>query len=103
MVGDALSQKLIEEVGDHLEPGGTAQIMANWMVRDGEDWRERVEGWLAGTGLHAWVVQREFADPINYVSLWTSDAGERPEDAARRGGSWLDWFADKGWPGSAWE
>ena len=24
------------------------------------------------------------------------DAGERPEDAARRGGSWLDWFADEG-------
>ena len=96
MAGDALSQKLIEEVGDHLEPGGTAQIMANWMVRDGQDWRERVEGWLAGTGLHAWVVQREFADPISYVSLWTSDAGERPEDAARRGGSWLDWFADEG-------
>ena len=96
MVGDALSQKLIEEVGDHLEPGGTAQIMANWMVRDGQDWRERVRGWLAGTGLHAWVVQREFADPISYVSLWTSDAGERPEDAARRGGAWLDWFADEG-------
>ncbi|MEU0495685.1 methyltransferase [Mycobacterium sp. NPDC006124] len=96
MVGDALSRKLIEEVGDHLAPGGTAQIMANWMVRDGQDWRDRVRGWLAGTGLHAWVVQREFANPISYVSLWTSDAGERPEDAARRGGSWLDWFADEG-------
>ena len=96
MVGDALSQKLIEEVGDYLEPGGTAQIMANWIVRSGQDWRDRVRGWLAGTGLHAWAVQREFADPISYVSLWTSDAGERPEDAARRGAHWLDWFDDQG-------
>lgn len=92
MAGDALCAKLIEQAGAYLEPGGTAQIMANWIVRDGHDWRDRVSGWLAGSGLHAWVVQREFADPVSYVSLWTSDAGELPEDAARRGGQWLDWF-----------
>lgn len=96
MAGDALCQKLIEQVADHLSPGGTAQIMANWIVRDGTDWRDRVRGWLADSGLHAWVVQREFADPISYVSLWTSDAGELPQDAARRGGQWLDWFAGEG-------
>ncbi|TDL10002.1 methyltransferase domain-containing protein [Mycolicibacterium obuense] len=96
MVGDALCESMIRQVGEHLEPGGTAQIMANWIVRDGQDWRERVQGWLDGSGLHAWVVQREFADPISYVSLWTSDAGELPEDAARRGGRWLDWFDAEG-------
>lgn len=92
MAGDALCASLISQLGDHLEPGGTAQIMANWIIRDGDDWRDRVSGWLSGTGLHAWVVQREFADPVSYVSLWTSDAGELPEEAARRGGLWLDWF-----------
>ncbi|CAN3127851.1 methyltransferase [Mycobacterium sp. smrl_JER01] len=96
MAGDALCENMIRQAGDHLEPGGTAQIMANWIVRAGHDWRDRVRGWLAGTGLHAWVVQREFADPISYVSLWTSDAGELPEDAARRGGRWLDWFDAEG-------
>jgi hypothetical protein len=92
MVGDALCRNLIGQIGDHLEPGGTAHVMANWIVRDGQDWRERVSGWLADTGLHAWVVQRELADPVSYVSLWTSDAGEPAEQAARRGGQWLDWF-----------
>jgi Methyltransferase small domain len=48
MAGDALCRTVIEQIGDHLEPGGTAQIMANWIVRDGRDWRERVAGWLAG-------------------------------------------------------
>jgi methylase of polypeptide subunit release factors len=96
MAGDALCQNLIEQTADHLEPGGTAQIMANWIVRDPDNWRDRVQGWLDGSGLHAWVVQREFADPISYVSLWTSDAGEPPQDAARRGGQWLDWFDDQG-------
>ncbi|OBF27989.1 methyltransferase [Mycobacterium sp. ACS4331] len=96
MAGDALSQSLIEQVGEHLAPGGTAQIMANWIVRPGCDWRERVQGWLAGTGLHAWVVQRELADPVSYVSLWLADAGETPEQTARRGGEWLDWFDAEG-------
>jgi methylase of polypeptide subunit release factors len=93
MASDGLCQSLIEQIGDHLNPGGSAQIMANWVVRTGEDWRTRVRGWLAGTGLHAWVVQRELADPVSYVSLWTADAGETPEQTAQRGGRWLDWFA----------
>lgn len=99
LAGDALCQSLIEQVGDHLLPGGTAHIMANWIVRQGpgdDDWRGRVAGWLAGTGLHAWVVQRELADPVSYVSLWLADAGEDLERQAHRGGQWLDWFAEEG-------
>lgn len=95
MAGDAVSQRLIEQVGDHLNPGGTAHIMANWIVMRDADWRDRVSGWLAGTGLHAWVVQRELADPISYISLWLADAGETPQQAAQRGGQWLDWFTEQ--------
>ncbi|WP_372513180.1 methyltransferase [Mycolicibacterium frederiksbergense] len=95
VAGDGLCRSLIEQVGDYLNPGGTAQIMANWIVREG-DWRERVRDWLAGTGLHAWVVQRELADPVSYVSLWLADAGESPDQTARRGGAWLDWFTEQG-------
>lgn len=95
LVGDGVCRTLITQVGDHLNPGGTAQIMANWIVREG-DWREQVQAWLAGTGLHAWVVQRELADPVSYVSLWLADAGESPAATARRGGAWLDWFAEQG-------
>ncbi|GAB91986.1 DUF7782 domain-containing protein [Gordonia rhizosphera] len=94
MVGDALCAELIRQIPEHLNAGGTAQLLANWIVRDGEDWRDRVGGWLAGTGLDAWVVQRELADPISYVSLWLSDAGESPEAVADRGTRWLDWFSE---------
>ncbi|MEZ0053057.1 hypothetical protein ABIA30_004084 [Mycobacterium sp. MAA66] len=95
MAGDALCQHIIENVAAYLKPGGTAQIMANWIVRS-DDWAERVRAWLAGTGLHAWVVQRELADPVSYVSLWLADAGETAEQTARRGAAWLDWFAEQG-------
>jgi hypothetical protein len=92
MAGDGVCERLIGEIAGHLNPGGIAQILANWIVRENEPWETRVRGWLAGTGLDAWVVQRELADPITYVSLWLSDAGENPDDTARRGADWLDWF-----------
>ncbi len=96
IAGDGVCRALIEQVGDHLEPGGTAQIMANWVIRDGADWRLGVQEWLTATGLDAWVVQRELADPVSYVALWTADAGETPARRAARGGAWLDWFEGNG-------
>ena len=91
-----MCESLIRGIPDHLNPGGTAQLLANWVIGEGADWRDRVRGWLDGTGLDAWVVQREAADPIDYISLWLSDAGERPEDSARRGADWLAFFEQAG-------
>ncbi|MFT4086844.1 MAG: methyltransferase [Gordonia sp. (in: high G+C Gram-positive bacteria)] len=96
MAGDDLSRRLITQIGDYLAPGGVAQVLANWIVHDPEQWQTRIAEWVADSGLDAWVVQRELADPISYVSLWVSDAGESAEDAARRGAAWLDWFDAQG-------
>lgn len=92
VAGDGISRQLIERVGEYLEPGGIAQVLANWIVHDEQDWQRRIGEWVRAAGLDAWVVQRELADPISYISLWIADAGEPPEEAARRGAAWLDWF-----------
>lgn len=102
VAGDGLCRTIIENVGNYLTPGGTAQIMANWIVRD-DDWRTRVRQWLAGTGLHAWVVQRELADPVSYVSLWLADAGESAEELAQRARTGWTGSTPKASPGSAWD
>ncbi|MET0864815.1 MAG: class I SAM-dependent methyltransferase [Nakamurella sp.] len=100
LAGDGICQALIARVGQHLRPGGTAQLLANWIVREDTDWRERVGGWVAGTGLDAWVVQRELADPAEYVGLWLTDAGEDGKSAGsdtaaavRLATNWLDYLA----------
>lgn len=95
MVGDGICEALVRGLPDHLEPGGVAQLLANWMVIGEQDWRKRVAGWLEGSDCDAWVVQRELADPTEYVTLWLSDAGEDPEAAARHGREWLDWFSQQ--------
>lgn len=94
MVGDAICERIVRQAPEHLNPGGTAQLLANWLVFGDADWRLRVGGWVASTGCDAWVVQREFADPTRYVSVWLADAGEDKAAEARRGAEWLDWFAE---------
>ena len=42
--------------------GGWCQLLANWLHVEGEDWRERVAGWVP-SGCDGWVVQREVAGP----------------------------------------
>ncbi len=87
--GDAVCAELAAAAPGLLTDGGTMQYLANWVHVAGEDWADRVAGWFAGTGLDAWVVQREVADPMAYVGLWLADASE--EDP-RRAAAWLDWF-----------
>jgi Methylase of polypeptide chain release factors len=89
-VGDGVAAELAAAAPGLLTEGGTMQYLANWLHVAGEDWSERVAGWFAGTGLDAWVIQREVADPMAYVDLWLTDAGEAPDP--RRIAAWLDWF-----------
>lgn len=76
-VGHAIVEQLVRSVGDHLVPGGVAQLLGNWEVPDGGDWQDVVGSWLEGTGLDAWVVQRERQDPAEYAELWVGDGGHR--------------------------
>jgi methylase of polypeptide subunit release factors len=95
MAGDDLCAALVAGAGDRLEPGGYCQLLANWQHVRGEDWRDRVSGWISGTGCDAWVVQREVQDVTQYAELWLRDGGdhrEPREDYDARYGAWLDAF-----------
>lgn len=90
--GDAVSAELVAAAPGLLAPGGTMQFLANWVHVSGEDWVERVAGWLDGTGLDAWVVQREVSDPVGYVNLWLADSATDPARQPALAAAWLDWF-----------
>ncbi|MDG4767019.1 methyltransferase [Solwaraspora sp. WMMD406] len=89
-IGDGVCAELAAAAPDLLTDGGTMHYLANWMHVAGEDWTERVAGWVSGAGLDAWVIQREVADPVSYVNLWLADASEGAD--AHRAAAWLDWF-----------
>jgi methylase of polypeptide subunit release factors len=95
--GDEMVRRVVTGATDHLAPGGRAQVLANWAHRAGEPWQDRVAGWVEGRGVDAWVVQRELADPAEYVELWLKDAGlHGTEGYVARYDAWLRWFADQG-------
>lgn len=88
--GDGVTETLVRELPASLAAGGTAVILASWLHRRGEPWRERVAGWLSGSGCDAWVAQREAADPAEHTALWLSDSGGEPDPDEYDG--WLTYF-----------
>jgi methylase of polypeptide subunit release factors len=95
--GDELSRLVVRGAAAHLAPGGMAAVLGNWLHVEGEDWRDRVAEWVSGTGVSAWIVQRDTQSVADYAATWLRDAQvpEGPEfDAAMH--EWLDAFADEG-------
>lgn len=72
---DGLVEAVVWGAADHLNPGGTAQFLVNWAITAGQPWEERLRGWVEGTGLDCWVIERERMDRFSYIELWLTDAG----------------------------
>jgi hypothetical protein len=87
---DGICAELASQAEGLLTEGGHLQFLANWAYVEGEPWQERVAGWLAGTSVDGWIIQREVMDPMAYVQLWLRDSGDQFD--ARRAEEWLDWF-----------
>nr|WP_257210501.1 hypothetical protein [Actinomyces ruminis] len=96
--GGPVLPTLLPALGEHLTGGGMAVMLGNWEHHAGQDWRERVGGWLPD-GVDAWVIQREVQDPVEYATMWLRDGGTTPErdragfEAAL--GAWIDDFAGR--------
>lgn len=97
-VGDAIGEEVVLGVADHLVPGGTAHLLANWEYRDGQDGLERVRSWVERVDLDAWVIERERQSPTEYAETWIRDGGIQratPTFEAHLS-HWLDDFAARG-------
>lgn len=92
--GDAMSATVARDSVAHLNDGGRCQLLAHWLHVAGQDWRERVAGWIPDA-TDGWVVQRDTLDPERYVDLWLGDGGD--DDAATEPSrtEWLSWFHDR--------
>src|SRR5699024_1164221 len=75
--GDDASALVVRQLPGFLTDGGVGQLLASWLHIRGQEWDDRVCGWLPG-GADAWFVQRDVADPVLYVGTWLRDAGIDP-------------------------
>ncbi|MGV8845075.1 DUF7059 domain-containing protein [Tessaracoccus sp.] len=95
LVADGLVEAIVRQAPEHLADGGSLQLLTNWAIIDGIDWQDRLRGWVEGTGLDCWVIERERLDVFSYIEMWLTDAGlagsAEWEPAYRR---WLAYFED---------
>ncbi|MFB2585896.1 DUF7059 domain-containing protein [Herbiconiux liukaitaii] len=111
--GDAIVETVVRSAAEHLEPGGLLQMLGNWEYRtrpDGaeengpeanrpeEDGLDRVRSWVEGSGLDAWVIEREQQTAPLYAETWIRDGGTRPgtERFDELYSAWLDDFDARG-------
>jgi methylase of polypeptide subunit release factors len=87
--GDAMAAELARLAPDLLTEGGFLQYVSSWVHVRGEDWADRVRGWLP-PGVDAWVIQGSVADPQSYVDNWLSQSRGAERD------DWLEWFDAEG-------
>jgi methylase of polypeptide subunit release factors len=100
MLGDDLVAAFVTGVGEHLAPGGVAQLLGNWESRDGRAGLDRARAWVDASpvALDAWVIERESLDPLSYAELWIRDGGTLPgsPEFAALVDAWLDDFSARG-------
>ncbi len=92
MPGDELCQAIVRATPAYLREGGVCQLLCNWAQQRGEDWRQRLEGWFAGSGCDVWVLHAQTLDAAEYASDRVAERAEGPEEAARRFDDWMAYF-----------
>ncbi len=94
--GDAAVEHIVRTGPEHLTEGGWLQVLANWVIAEGQPWDERLASWLP-EDTSAFVVQREVLDPPSYVELWPKDAGlHGGPDYLERYETWVSWMEGQG-------
>jgi len=91
---DTLVLRLLAQVPRHLEEGGHAQLLCNWVPRGGS-WREPLEKAIAGADCDAVFLLYEQAEPEQYARDWNRFLSEQDhgdfESAVQR---WLAYYRE---------
>jgi SAM-dependent methyltransferase len=90
---DAITRTIIRQTPQFLAEGGFCQILCNWAHLAGQDWRERLAEWFAGTGCDGWVLCDDTLDAATYASRWIRHTErDSPERFQERFQRWLEYY-----------
>ena len=90
--GDEVCRRIVRTAPRFLAAGGWCQLLANWAVIAGEDWRGRVRSWAEGTGCDVLVLRRGVQPVDEYAVTWLEGQDESPESLARAFARWMDYY-----------
>jgi SAM-dependent methyltransferase len=93
---DEFVRSIVLAVPPYLRPGGFCQLVANWVVPAGDDWRERLAGWFTDLGCDAWVLHAHTEDAATYARRRIGELTDDPAESERQFGEWTNYYAGHG-------
>ncbi len=97
MAGDDICRGIVREAPAFLNEGGFCQILCNWAEYDGQDWRERLREWGAGSGCDMWVMRDQSRDTASYAANWLRHTERlETENLPERFDEWLAYYERSG-------
>jgi SAM-dependent methyltransferase len=88
---DELSRRVIEGAAGHLEDGGYASILCNWVVPRGATWLDAIRPWLENRSCDAVVLLHGVEDPMSYAVRWNGRSQYvAPAEFTKLLGRWLE-------------
>jgi SAM-dependent methyltransferase len=95
--GDSISEQVIRGAPARLREDGYCVVLCNWYHRQGQEWSERPQQWVAESGCDAWLMGFETEDPLTYAATWLRPT--ESHDATRYGqllDAWMQYYVRLG-------
>ena len=78
--GDEICERIVRAGPEHLAEGGYMQVLCNWVRDPGEGWRERLLGWIDGSGCDAQIIHNSTNTIDVYANQWLRQTELSTED-----------------------
>jgi methylase of polypeptide subunit release factors len=97
MRGDDMTKAVASEAPRHLNEGGLAQMLGNWIHGQNQPWSEPPRRWLADSGCDVLLLHHASVDPLDYAETWIkAGAVTEPQDFPAALDRWTEHFAELG-------
>ncbi len=81
---DGFVHDLISKAPAFLNEGGYCQMLGQWAHVAGQDWKDRLGGWLEGSGCDAWVMVTNTDKAADDARSWVRDTENADADESDR-------------------
>ncbi len=93
VAGDAFVRTLIADAARALNEGGFCQMVCDWAQIAGQDWKQRLAGWVGGLDCDAWIISSEVMRAADYANVWIGSTEYlTPQGTDRLYAEWLDYY-----------
>ena len=92
---DGFVQQMLSQAVDHLEAGGILQTICEWVELKGQDWKDRLRGWLSDSGCDVWILPANRQLPASYARNALAQTIADEAELAVQQAKWENYFREQ--------